>query len=66
MMTELDAINNVELVVVDDGSTERFFNETFKGAPSEGHPVDVSANTASSRLLAFEPGRLTSPPPLPA
>jgi glycosyltransferase involved in cell wall biosynthesis len=29
MMSELDAINKVELVVVDDGSTERFYNETF-------------------------------------
>ncbi len=30
MMSELEAINKVELVVVDDGSTERFFNETFE------------------------------------
>ena len=41
-------------------------DEPLEGSPSEGHPVNFSANTASSRLLAFAPGRLTCPPPLPA
>lgn len=51
MMTELDAINNVELVVVDDGSTERFFNETFKDVILLRNATCLGAPT--SRKLGF-------------